>query len=202
MDQLTWLQKSLQKPRLSAVARAVAEVFPRPDVPRVAIDADDAGKGIYNSASRLTKDNLEYPGFILRYRDVNSTGNYVSYGWARPHIDHIGVLGGQITVANDGFMGGAFIHNKDWMAVRQILPDGSMKWRGYRQNSGDFDEEMLVGFASMAPVLNGLLTGDDSGQLTDSDGTILLTGPMTFEEPILRGFTSIQWLTRPETQRS
>lgn len=202
MDQLTWLQQSLQKPRLSAVARAMAEVFPRPDVPRVVIGTDDVSKGIYNSAARNPHEHLEYPGFILRYREMNSTGNHVGYGWARPYIDHIGVLGGQVTVANDGFMGGAFIYNNDWMAVRQMLPSGHWKWRGYRQNAGAFDEEMLSGFASMVPVLAGLKTGTDDSELIDSDGTILLTAPLAFEEPEARGFTSIQWLTQSETARA
>ena len=106
MEQLTWLQQSLQKPRLSAVARVLAEVFPRQGVPPVVIDASNATRGIYNSASRLTEDYLEYPGHILRYREFSAGGNYVSYGWARPHTDHIGILGGQVTVANDGFMVG------------------------------------------------------------------------------------------------
>jgi hypothetical protein len=202
MDQLTWLQQSLQKPRLSAVARTLAEVFPRPDVPRVLIGTDDASKGIYNSAARMTDGHLEYPGFVLRYREMSSAGNHVGYGWARQYQDHIGVLGGQVTVANDGFMGGAYIYNNDWMAARQSLPDGTWKWRGYKQSGGAFDEEMLVGFASLVPVLAGLLTNDGGAALTDSDGTILLTGPLEFEEPISRGFTSIQWLTQSETQRA
>lgn len=202
MDQLTWLQQSLQKPRLSAVARALAEVFPRPDVPRVVIGTDDSSKGTYNSAARKPDEHLEYPGFILRYREMSSTGNYVGYGWARPYQDHIGVLGGQVTVANDGFMGGAYIYDNNWMAVRQSLPDGSWKWRGYRQSDGAFDEEMLTSFASLVPVMAGLKADTDVGELKDSDGTILLTGPLTFEEPEARGFTSIQWLTQSETRRA
>lgn len=201
MEQLTWLQQSLQKPRLSAVARALAEVFPRPDVPRVTIDANDMANGTYNSASKLVPNHLEYPGFILRYREMNAGGNYVGYGWARPYTDHIGVLGGQVTVANDGFMGGAYIYNSEFMAVRIELPNGMIKWKGYRQNDGTYDGEMLSGFASLVPALSGLLTDGDGGSLTDSDGTILLTGPLTWEEPLSRGFTSIQWLTESETRR-
>lgn len=201
MEQLTWLQQSLQKPRLSAVARALAEVFPRPDVPRVTIGTNDMANGTYNSASKKAPSHLEYPGFILRYREMNAGGNYVSYGWARPYTDHIGVLGGQVTVANDGFMGGAYIYNSEFMAVRIELPNGMMKWKGYRQNDGTYDGEMLSGFASLVPALSGLLTDGDGGPLTDSDGTILLTEPMTWEEPLSRGFTSIQWLTESETRR-
>ena len=201
MDQLTWLQQSLQKPRLSAVARAIAEVFPRPDVPRVTIGVNDMANGTYNSASKLAPNHLEYPGFILRYREMNAGGNYVGYGWARPYTDHIGVLGGQVTVANDGFMGGAYIYNSEFMAVRIELPHGMMKWKGYKQNDGTYDGEMLSGFASLVPALSGLLTDGDGGPLTDSDGTILLTEPMTWEEPLSRGFTSIQWLTESETRR-
>lgn len=201
MEQLTWLQQSLQKPRLSAVARALAEVFPRPDVPRVTIGINDTANGTYNSASKLAPNHLEYPGFILRYREMNAGGNYVSYGWARPYTDHIGVLGGQVTVANDGFMGGAYIYNSEFMAVRIELPNGMMKWKGYRQNDGTYDGEMLSGFASLVPALSGLLTDGDGGPLTDSDGTILLTEPLTWEEPLSRGFTSIQWLTESETRR-
>jgi len=85
MEQLTWLQQSLQKPRLSAVARAFAEVFPRPDVPRVAISINDMANGTYNSASKLAPNHLEYPGFILRYREMVAGGNYVGYGWAGPN---------------------------------------------------------------------------------------------------------------------
>lgn len=201
MEQLTWLQQSLQKPRLSAVARALAEVFPRPDVPRVTIGVNDMANGTYNSASKLAPNHLEYPGFILRYREMYAGGNYVGYGWARPYADHIGVLGGQVTVANDGFMGGAYIYNSEFMAVRIELPHGMMKWKGYKQNDGTYDGEMLSGFASLVPVLSGLLTDGDGGPLTDSDGTILLTEPMTWEEPLSRGFTSIQWLTESETRR-
>lgn len=201
MEQLTWLQQSLQKPRLSAVARALAEVFPRPDVPRVTIGANDMANGTYNSASKLAPNHLEYPGFILRYREMDDGGNYVGYGWARPYTDHIGVLGGQVTVANDGFMGGAYIYNSEFMAVRIELPNGMMKWKGYRQNDGTYDGEMPSGFASLVPALIGLLTDGDGGPLTDSDGTILLTEPLTWEEPLSRGFTSIQWLTESETRR-
>lgn len=201
MEQLTWLQQSLQKPRLSAVARALAEVFPRPDVPHVPIGTNDMANGTYNSASKLVPNHLEYPGFILRYREMSAGGNYVSYGWARPYTDHIGVLGGQVTVANDGFMGGAYIYNSEFMAVRIELPHGMMKWKGYRQNDGTYDGEMLSGFASLVPALSGLLTDGDGGPLTDSDGTILLTEPLTWEEPLSRGFTSIQWLTESETRR-
>lgn len=201
MEQLTWLQQSLQKPRLSAVARALAEVFPRPDVPRVTIGVNDMANGTYNSASKLAPNHLEYPGFILRYREMDAGGNYVGYGWARPYTDHIGVLGGQVTVANDGFMGGAYIYNSEFMAVRIELPHGMMKWKGYKQNDGTYDGEMLSGFASLVPALSGLLTDGDGGPLTDSDGTILLTEPMTWEEPLSRGFTSIQWLTESETRR-
>jgi hypothetical protein len=201
MEQLTWLQQSLQKPRLSAVARALAEVFPRPDVPRVTIGTNDMANGTYNSASKLAPRHLEYPGFILRYREMGADGNYVGYGWARPYTDHIGVLGGQVTVANDGFMGGAYIYNSEFMAVRIELPHGMMKWKGYRQNDGTYDGEMLSGFASLVPALSGLLTDGDGGLLTDSDGTILLTEPLTWEEPLSRGFTSIQWLTKSETRR-
>ena len=203
MDQLTWLQQSIQKPRLSAVARTLAEVFPRPDVPRIVIGTDDAAKGTYNSAARKLDEHIEYPGFILRYRGVNTTGNYVSYGWARPYQDHIGVLGGQVTVANDGFMGGAYIMNNEWMAVRsQSFGDRIQFLSGYKQNDGAFREAFPSAFASLVPVLAGLKANTDAGELKDSDGTILLTAPLTLEEPEARGFTSIQWLTQSETRRA
>lgn len=203
MDQLTWLQQSLQKPRLSSVARALAEAFPRPDVPRVVIGTDDASKGVYNSATKKTDEHLEYPGFILRYREMNSTGNYVGYGWARPHQDHVGVLGGQVTVANDGFMVGVELSKGlGWLQLRNDTKASpsfvafSPKDAGAANWSHD-----LFNFASVVPVLSGLLTSGSSGPLTDSDGKILLTAPLTFEEPEARGFTSIQWLTQSETRR-
>lgn len=203
MEQLTWLQQSLQKPRLSAVARVLAEVFPRMGVPTVVIRESNATRGAYNSASRLASDHLEYPGHILRYREFSTGHNYVNHGWARPYQDHIGILGGQVTVANDGFMGGVYIYNPEFMSVRVELPGGTWKWKAYRQNEGAFDSEMLSGFASLVPVLSGLLTSDGDGPLlADSSGTILLTAPLTWEEPLARGFTSIQWLTESETRRS
>ena len=204
MDQLTWLQQSLQKPKLSAVARTLAEVFPRPDVPRVLIGTDDASKGIYNSAAGKTDEYLEYPGFILRYREMNSAGNYISYGWARSHRDHIGVLGGQVTVANDGFFVGAELSSDlKWLAFRSesysIAP-----WIVFKSKQvGPSDwSELTFNFASVTPVLAGLKTDIDAGELRDSDGRILLTAPLSFEEPLARGFTSIQWLTESETRRS
>lgn len=203
MDQLTWLQQSLQKPHLSAVARALAEVFPRSDVPRVQIDSANATRGTYNNASRKNDEHLEYPGFILRYREFNSVGNYVEYGWARPSTDHIGVLSGQVTVANDGFMGGAYILDNEWMSVRSQSFGSRIQFlSGYKQNDGAFREEFPSAFASLAPALSGLLTSDGGPLLADSGGTILLTEPLTWEEPLSRGFTSIQWLTESETARS
>lgn len=206
MDQLTWLQQSLQKPRLLAVARTLAEAFPRPDVPRVVIGTDDAAKGMYNSASRKSDEHLEYPGFILRYREMNSTGNYVGYGWARPYQDHIGVLGGQVTVANDGFMiGVGYTSDFKWLEFRynaysnpSWIVFSPKEFTSNSINSG----ELLVNFASIVPVLAGLKVDIDAGELKDSDGTILLTAPLTFEEPEARGFTSIQWLTQSETRRA
>lgn len=206
MDQLTWLQQSLQKPRLSAVARVLAEVFPRPDVPRIVIGTDDAAKGAYNSAVKKSEEHIEYPGFILRYRDMNSTGNYVSYGWARPYQDHIGVLGGQVTVANDGFMVGVgYTSDHKWLEFRHNAY-ANPSWivfspKEFAVNSAN-GGELLVNFASMVPVLSGLKADTDAGELKDSDGTILLTAPLTFEEPEARGFTSIQWLTKSETRRA
>ena len=202
MDQLTWLQQSLQKPRLSAVARVLAEVFPRMNVPRILIGADDVSRGTYNSASKLAPDHIEYPGFILRYRELNSGGNYINHGWARTHTDHIGVLGGQVTVANDGFMSGAYIHDSQWMAVRSTLPSGYSAWRAYKQDIGIFTDEFPVGFASLVPSHPGLLSDESAPAITDSAGTILLTDSLSFDEPISRGFTSIQWLTESETRRS
>lgn len=202
MDQLTWLQQSLQKPRLSAVAGALAEVFPRTDIPRVQIGADDASRGTYNSVSRKSGEHLEYPGFILRYREFSMGGNYVGYGWARQYTDHIGILGGQVTVSNDGFMGGVYVYNHEFMAVRVELPNNEWKWKAYRQNEGTFDSEMLSGFASLVPALSGLLTNSGAGPLLDSGDIILLTAPLTFEEPLSRGFCSIQWLTESETRRA
>ena len=62
--------------------------------------------------------------------------------------------------------------------------------------------EGVSAFASLVPQLPGLLTDPDGGPLLDSDGTILLTDALTFEEPLSRGFCSIQWLTESETRRS
>lgn len=210
MEQLTWLQQSLQKPRLSAVARVIAEVFPRQDVPSVVIGELNATRGIYNSASRLAADHLEYPGHILRYREFNAGGNYVNHGWARPYTDHIGILGGQVTVANDGFMTGITKNINGYDPVNNpwyLRSDNMNAGRGESvTGESATDGRRLIGegvsaFASMVPVLAGLLTGGDNALLTDSDGKILLTEALSFEEPLSRGFTSIQWLTESETRR-
>lgn len=203
MEQLTWLQQSLQKPRLSAVARVLAEVFPRQGVPPVVMGESNAPRGTYNSASKLIADYLEYPGCILRYREFNAGGNYISYGWARPYMDHIGILGGQVTVANDGFFVGAtqskdsqslvLISNNNASSAQTVygpLDPGQNQW-----------SDLVVNFASLVPSLPGLLTSDYGGPLLNSDGTILLTDALTFEEPLSRGFDSIQWLTESETRR-
>lgn len=210
MEQLTWLQQSLQKPRLSAVARVLAEVFPRQGVPPVVIDASNATRGTYNSASKLNADHLEYPGYILRYREFNAGGNYTGYGWARPHTDHIGILGGQVTVANDGFMVGVGknvngydpVGNPWHMLSNNVAMGGNISSIGESEGEGRrvIGEGVSV-FASLVPSLPGLLIDGDSGPLVDSDGTILLTDAMTFEEPLSRGFCSIQWLTEFETMR-
>ena len=211
MEQLTWLQQSLQKPRLSAVARVLAEVFPRQGVPTVVMGESNATRGIYNSASRLGAEHLEYPGHILRYREFFADGNYVGYGWARPYTDHIGILGGQVTVANDGFMTGIIKNvngydpaNNPWhMRSNNVATGMGVFSMGESEREGRrIIGEGVSAFASMVPVLAGLLTSDGGGPLTDSDGTILLTDAMTFEEPLSRGFCSIQWLTEPETRRS
>lgn len=203
MEQLTWLQQSLQKPRLSAVARVLAEVFPRQDVPLIVIGESNATRGTYNSASKLTADHLEYPGFILRYREFSAGGNYVGYGWARPYTDHIGILGGQVTVANDGFFAG-IRNNTDDLNPRQVLtvtPNNHFSFTARPRNDMRIESYSLSGFASLVPALSGLLAGANSDPLTDSDGTILLTDALTFEEPLSRGFCSIQWLTEYETRR-
>lgn len=211
MDQLTWLQQSLQKPRLSAVARVLAEVFPRQGVPPVVIGESNAIRGTYNSASKLSADYLEYPGHILRYREFNAGGNYVSYGWARPYTDHIGILGGQVTVSNDGFMIGIAknINGYDpasnpWhMRSNNVTMGMGVFSAGESEREGRRTiGEGVSAFASLVPQLSGLLTDSDSGPLLDSDGTILLTDAMTLEEPLSRGFCSIQWLTESETRRS
>lgn len=210
MEQLTWLQQSLQKPRLSAVARVLAEVFPRQTVQPVVIGESNATRGTYNSASRLGAEHLEYPGFILRYREFNAGDNHVGYGWARPYTDHIGILGGQVTVANDGFFVGVtkningygpaenpwYLHSNNVRAGVGESVTGEVAGEG-RRTIG----EGVSAFASMVPVLAGLLTSDNGGPLIDSDGTILLVDTLTFEEPLSRGFTSIQWLTEFEVRR-
>ena len=210
MEQLTWLQQGLQKPRLSAVARVLAEVFPRQDVPPVMLDKSNMTRGIYNSASRLGAEHLEYPGFILRYREFNAGGNYIGYGWARPYTDHIGILGGQVTVANDGFMTGITKNingydpaNNPWYLLSNNMQAGASESVIGESNT---EGRRLIGegvsaFASMVPVLAGLLTSDDGGPLMDSDGTILLKDELAFEAPLSRGFASIQWLTEFETRR-
>lgn len=210
MDQLTWLQQSLQKPRLSAVARVLAEVFPRQDVPTVVIGESNATRGTYNSASKLASDHLEYPGHILRYREFNAGENYVNHGWARPYTDHIGILGGQVTVANDGFMCGVtknvngynpvdnpwFLRSNNMQAGAGAFLMGEVASEGRRAIG-----EGVSAFASMVPSLPGLLTDSDGDPLMDSDGTILLTDAMSFEAPLSRGFCSIQWLTESEVRR-
>jgi hypothetical protein len=203
MDQLTWLQQSLQKPRLSALARELAGIFPRPGIPRVEIGALGAPQGTYNSASKKPEDHLEYPGHILRYREFSSSTDSISYGWARPYQDHIGVLGGQVTVANDGF----FVGTSDYRP-------GVISTLSYREPSPGWSHAVTPGsgyltgtlyacnFASLAPVLSGLKVSADGGPLLDADGTILLTRPLSWEPPEARGFTSVQWLTNAETRRN
>lgn len=210
MEQLTWLQQSLQKPRLSAVARMLTEAFPLQGVPQVVIGANDAIKGVYNSASRLNAEHLEYPGFILRYREFNAGGNYVSYGWSRPYTDHIGILGGQVTVANDGFFTGV---TKNINGYNPASNPWYLRSNNMQAGAGEFvtDEaanegrrllgEGVSAFASLVPVLSGLLTGYHDDPLTESDGTILLAEAMSLEEPLSRGFCSIQWLTESEVRR-
>lgn len=203
MEQLTWLQQSLQKPRLSAVARVLAEVFPRQAVPHVVIGESNATRGTYNSASRLAAGHLEYPGHILRYREFNAGGNYINYGWARPYTDHIGILSGQVTVSNDGFFVGA-VQSSDLQSLVLISNNNaSSAWTVYKPlNPGQSQwSDLTINFASLVPSLPGLLTDSNGGSLLDSDGTILLVDAMTFEEPLSRGFDSIQWLTESETRR-
>lgn len=211
MEQLTWLQQSLQKPRLSAVARVLTEAFPRQSVPPVVIGELNTIRGTYNSASRLASDHLEYPGYILRYREFNANENYINHGWARIYADHIGVLGGQVTVANDGFMTGItknvngydpannpwYLRSNNMQAGAGELVVGEAASEGRRVIG-----EGVSAFASMVPVLAGLLTSDAGGPLMDSDGTILLVDALAFGEPLSCGFCSIQWLTESETRRS
>lgn len=210
MEQLTWLQQSLQKPRLSAVARVLAEAFPRQAVPTVVIDESNVTRGTYNSASKLAADHLEYPGYILRYREFNAGGNYINHGWARPYTDHIGILGGQVTVANDGFMTGITknVNGYDPASNPWYLRSNNMQAGAGEFVTGEAGREgrRLIGegvsaFASLVPSLPGLLTDSNGGPLIDSDGTILLTDALTFEGPLSRGFCSIQWLTESEVRR-
>ena len=202
MEQLTWLQQSLQKPRLSAVARVLAEAFPHQGVPPIVIDGSSTPRGTYNGASRLTEAHLEYPGHILRYREFSTDGNYVSYGWARPYTDHIGILGGQVTVSNDGFFVGV-AQSTDWQSLVLISNNNTRPvWTVYKPlNPGQNQwSDLTVNFASLVPSLPGLLTSVYGGPLLNSDGTILLTVAPTFEEPLSRGFCSIQWLTESEVR--
>ena len=203
MEQLTWLQQSLQKPRLSAVARVLAEVFPRQDVPPIVIDGSGTSRGTYNSASRLASDHLEYPGYILRYREFNAGGNYISYGWARPYMDHIGILGGQVTVANDGFFVGA-TQSKDSQSLVLIsnnnVSSAQTVYKPLNPSQNQWSD-LAINFASLVPSLSGLLEDSNGGPLLESDGIILLTDALTFEEPLSRGFDSIQWLTESEVRR-
>ena len=203
MEQLTWLQQSLQKPRLSAVARVLTEVFPRQGVPPVVIGESNATRGAYNSASKLAADHLEYPGHILRYREFNAGGNYINHGWARPYQDHIGILGGQVTVSNDGFFVGA-TQSTDLQSLVLISNNNASSALTIHkpQNPGQNQwSELTLNFASLVPSLAGLLTNTGGGPLLDYDDTILLTDAMTWEEPLSRGFDSIQWLTESETRR-
>ena len=202
MDQLTWLQQSLQKPRLSALARELAGIFPRPGIPQVEIGAPDAPRGVYNSAAKKPEDYLEYPGHLLRYREFSSDTDSINYGWARPYTDHIGILGGQVTVANDGFFVGTSDYTSSVISTLSYREPGP-GW----SHTVIHGPDSLVGtlytcnFASLAPVLSGLKTAPDGGPLLAADGTILLTGPLSWELPEARGFTSIQWLTGAETRR-
>lgn len=202
MDQLTWLQQSLQKPRLSALARELAGIFPRPRIPQVELGAPDAPRGAYNSAVKKSEDHLEYPGHILRYREFTSNTDVISYGWARPYRDHIGVLGGQVTVANDGFFVGTSDYRPDSISTLSYR-EPSPGWSHTVIRGADFLSGTLYtcNFASLAPVLSGLKVSADGGPLRDADGTILLTRPLSWEPPEARGFTSIQWLTGAETGR-
>ena len=210
MEQLTWLQQSLRKPRLSAVARVLSGVFPRQDVPTVVIGESNAPRGMYNSTLSLNAEHLEYPGHILRYREFNAGGNYVGYGWARPYTDHIGILGGQVTVANDGFFVGITKNvsgydpaNNPWFLRSNNMHAGASEFvTGESASEGRrLIGEGVSAFASLVPQLPGLLTDPDGGPLLHSDGTILLTEALSFEEPLSRGFCSIQWLTKSETRR-
>lgn len=210
MEQLTWLQQSLQKPRLSSVARVLAEVFPRQDVPAVVIGESNAPRGAYNSASKLAADHLEYPGHILRYREFSAGGNYINHGWSRPHQDHIGILGGQVTVANDGFMTGITknvdgydqVNNPWYLRSNNMQAGAGESVTGETVNEGRrVIGEGVSAFASLVPQLPRLLTDPGGSPLLDSDGTILLTESLALEEPLSRGFTSIQWLTESETRR-
>lgn len=203
MEQLTWLQQSLQKPRLSAVARVLAEVFPRQAVPPVVIGESNAIRGTYNSASKLASGHLEYPGYILRYREFSAGGNYVSYGWARPYTDHIGILGGQVTVSNDGFFVGVTQSTDRQSLILISNNNASSVWTVYKPlDSGQNQwSDLTINFASLVPSLPGLMTDPNGGPLLDFDGTILLTDAMSLEEPLSRGFDSIQWLTESETMR-
>lgn len=202
MDQLTWLQQSLQKPRLSALARELAGIFPRPGIPRVEIGALDAPRGAYNDAAKKSEDYLEYPGHILRYREFSSGTDVVGYGWARPYQDHIGVLGGQVTVANDGFFVGTSDYRPDVISTLSYSKPGPGGAHTVAQGSNSLSGTLYAcNFASLAPVLSGLKVTPGGGPLLDADGTILLTGPLSWELPEARGFTSIQWLTDAETRR-
>lgn len=202
MDQLTWLQQSLQKPRLSALARELAGIFPRPGIPRVEIGAPDAPRDAYNSASEKSETHLEYPGHILRYREFLSGTDAISYGWARPYQDHIGVLGGQVTVANDGFFVGTSGYTSSSIATLSYRGPGLSWSHTVIQGSDSLSGTLYAcNFASLAPVRSGLKTAPDGGPLLDADGTILLTGPLSWDLPEARGFTSIQWLTEAETRR-
>lgn len=203
MEQLTWLQQSLQKPRLSAVARVLAEVFPRQGVPPVVISESSAPSGTYNSASRLNAGYLEYPGHILRYREFSAGGNYISYGWARHYTDHIGILGGQVTVSNDGFFVGVTQSTDRQSLILISNNNASSLWTVYKPLNPAQNQwsDLTVNFASLVPSPQGLLTNPNGGPLLDSDGTILLTDALTLEEPLSRGFDSIQWLTESEVRR-
>lgn len=202
MDQLTWLQQSLQKPRLSTLARELAGIFPRPGIPQVQIGVPDTPRGAYNSAARKPDSHIEYPGHILRYREFESGTDSVEYGWARPYVDHIGILGGQVTVANDGFFTGLSEGASTWLSTLYYAAPG-VDWNASISWAYDsFSGTLATGnFASLAPVLSGLKVSADGGPLRDADGTILLTSPLTWEPPEARGFTSIQWLTGSETRR-
>lgn len=205
MEQLSWLQQSLQKPRLSAVARVLAEAFPRPGVPAIDMGGDRGQRGTYQNRANMPSEYAEYPGLAYRVRAMENGGNYASYGWQRAHTDHAGVVGGQLTVMNDGFMSGLGTNRSNTIVSTlsaTMTERHSVETTVARYEAHSLWTPTLNGFASVEFAAPPLLVSVGGVPLAiNNDGTLLQTTTPAVIEPIARGFVSLQALTSTETRR-